>query len=69
MKVVADLSRCQGYANCLDAAPEVYDLGDNDQVVIKLEEPGADQVEAARRGAALCPVQAITIVEDDEAHE
>lgn len=65
IKVVADLSRCQGYANCMDAAPEVYDLGDNGLVVVKLTEPGADQVEAARQGAALCPVQALTIIEDD----
>lgn len=65
MKVIADLSRCQGYANCLAAAPDVYDLADNGLVVIKLEEPPADQQEAARQGAALCPVQAITIVEDD----
>lgn len=65
MKVVADLSRCQGYANCLAAAPEVFDLGDNGLVVVKVEEPGPEQEEAAREGASLCPVQALTIVEDE----
>jgi ferredoxin len=69
MKVVADLSRCQGYANCLGAAPEVYDLADNGLVVVKIEEPDAERQAAARQGAALCPVQAITIVEDPEADE
>jgi ferredoxin len=69
MKVVADLSRCQGYANCLGAAPDVYDLADNGLVVVKVEEPGPDLEEAARQGAALCPVQALTIVDDLEAHE
>lgn len=69
MKVVADLSRCQGYANCLGAAPEVYDLADNGLVVVVVEEPGPELAEAARQGAGLCPVQALTIVEDVEAHE
>jgi ferredoxin len=69
MKIVADLSRCQGYANCLAAAPDVYDLADNGLVVVKIEEPGPEQEEAARQGAGLCPVQALTIVEDLEAHE
>ncbi|MFN8164225.1 MAG: ferredoxin [Solirubrobacterales bacterium] len=66
MKVVADLSRCQGYANCVAAAPEVYDLADNGLVVVLAEEPRPDQHGAARQGASLCPVQALTIVEDDK---
>jgi ferredoxin len=69
MKVVADLSRCQGYANCLAAAPEVYDLADNGLVEVKVSEPGAELQAAAREGASLCPVQALTIVEDAEADE
>ncbi|MBS1878948.1 MAG: ferredoxin [Actinobacteria bacterium] len=61
MKVKVDLTLCQGYANCVDAAPEVFDLGDNGLVVLLVEEPGPEHEHAVREAARLCPVRAIEI--------
>ena len=65
MRVTVDLALCQGYANCVDAAPEVFDLGDNGLAVILQEEPPAEQEHATREAARLCPVRAIEIASDD----
>jgi ferredoxin len=57
----ADFGACQGYANCVDAAPDVYDI-DDDGVVVLLKDSFTDdertRIEEAARG---CPVSALTI--------
>lgn len=65
MRVVVDLKLCQGYANCADAAPTVFDLDDAGKVVLLQEEPPADLHHDTREAARLCPVKAI-VVEDQE---
>jgi ferredoxin len=64
MRVVVDLDKCLGYANCVVDAPEVFEIPD-DQMVVRLLQPTPD--EALRAGveqAVLdCPAQAITIVD------
>ncbi len=65
MHVTVDLSRCQGYANCVGTAPEIFDLDENTgQAVVLMPEPAADLREAALAAVAGCPVQAIAV--DDE---
>ena len=57
----ADFGACQGYANCVDAAPDVYDIDDDGVVVLLTESiPDADRprIEEAARS---CPVSALTI--------
>lgn len=65
MKVTVDLTLCQGYANCVDAAPEVFDLGDDGLAKVLQEEPPPAQEHATREAARLCPVRAIEIESDD----
>jgi 3-phenylpropionate/trans-cinnamate dioxygenase ferredoxin reductase subunit len=60
-KVTADLVQCQGYANCVIAADDTFDIGDDGVVVLlRTEVPEADRarVEAAARA---CPVSALTV--------
>jgi ferredoxin len=65
MRVVTDLTRCQGYANCLGEAPEVFDLDEATNLVVVLQEhPPEELREAVHAAARVCPVQAIA-VEDD----
>lgn len=64
MRVIVDLSRCQGYGNCVSTAPEIFDLDEESgQAVVLAPEVPADQVDAARQAVAMCPVQAIQLVE------
>lgn len=57
----ADFSKCQGYANCVDAAPDSYDISD-DGVVVLLRETIAEE-ERPRLEAVVrtCPVSALWI--------
>lgn len=60
----ADLGLCQGYANCVLEAPELFDLGDEGFVVVLralITEAERGSAEAAARS---CPVSALTV--DDE---
>lgn len=62
MRLVVDLNRCQGYAQCAFLAPDVFTLHGEEAL---LYTPHADdtQRENVARAAAACPVQAI-LVED-----
>lgn len=60
-KISVDLTQCQGYANCVATASEVFDLTDSGVVKLLKEMPAGNELERARQAASLCPVQAITI--------
>ncbi|MFI9627615.1 ferredoxin [Streptomyces sp. NPDC052042] len=63
MRLVVDLNRCQGYAQCAFLAPDVFTMRGDEAL---LYNPHADkaQREQVLRAATACPVQAI-LVEDD----
>lgn len=59
--VRADLGACQGYANCVMAADDVFDI-DDDGVVVLLRTV-LDESERARvsEAARSCPVSAVWV--------
>ena len=59
----ADFGACQGYANCVDAAPDVYDIDDDGVVVLLREEISAEERPRIVEAARSCPVSAL-IIED-----
>ncbi|GCE24392.1 ferredoxin [Dictyobacter kobayashii] len=59
MRVVVDLNRCQGYAQCCFLAPESFKLV-GEEALMYDPGPDDDQVEKILRAAASCPVQAIS---------
>lgn len=61
MKITADQSKCLAYGNCIAAAEELFDLDEHSLVIVLDEQPPAELTDKARRAAALCPVQAISI--------
>ena len=58
MRVVVDLTLCQGYAQCCYLAPEAFRLTGEEALMY---EPGPDEAQRERimRAAAACPVRAI----------
>jgi ferredoxin len=63
MRVVVDFYQCESNALCMQAAPEVFEVRDDDQMYVLNENPGDElrsKVEAAVRA---CPKQAITIAD------
>jgi len=58
MRVVVDLTRCQGYGQCAFLAPEVFRMR-GDEVLMYEAEPDDAERERVVRAEAACPVQAI----------
>ena len=62
MKAQVDLIKCQGYANCIMEAPEIFDLDEEtNKAIVLVEEIGPEQEDEARRAEESCPVRAITL--------
>lgn len=57
-----DRRLCSGYGECVGIAPEVFDLGD-DNVVVIIDPEGADD-ETVLDAARACPVDAITVLDE-----
>ena len=60
MKLVVDLTRCQGYAQCAFLAPSAFTMH-GDEALLYDPDPGEEQRERVLRAAAACPVQAIVL--------
>ncbi|GAA3791494.1 FAD-dependent oxidoreductase [Streptomyces chiangmaiensis] len=67
MKIVVDLTRCQGYAQCAFAAPDVFVIR-GDEALLYDTDPDDAQREKIARAAAACPVQAIFLDREDAQH-
>ncbi|GAA0371020.1 hypothetical protein GCM10009530_21470 [Microbispora corallina] len=63
MRIVVDLTRCQGYAQCVFLAPQVFHLHGEEALLYDPAVPD-DQLERVRQAAAACPVQAILLGEE-----
>jgi ferredoxin len=63
MHVTVDYDLCEGHGQCLLTAPDVFDIPDGAEQVVVLEPdpPEADR-ESVIRAAAMCPAQAIRIL-------
>lgn len=57
----ADFGACQGYANCVMAAPDTYDLDDDGVVVLLKDSIPQEELARVREAARSCPVSALTI--------
>lgn len=64
MKVIADLNRCQGHGLCRMAAPELFELREEDgQVIPPAGEIPAGLEDRAQLGVDACPELALSIQE------
>ncbi len=61
MKIVVDYDLCEANALCMEAAPEVFRVEEDDTLTVLLEEPGEELRDKVEEAARLCPRQAITI--------
>ncbi|MET8862977.1 ferredoxin [Nonomuraea sp. NPDC004580] len=65
MKVTVDRDRCCGAGQCVLLAPDVFDQGEDDGIVLLLDaEPPEGLHAAVREAAAVCPTGALDVSED-----
>ncbi|MEU7768594.1 ferredoxin [Nocardia sp. NPDC049190] len=60
MRIVVDLNKCQGYAQCVPLAPDVLKLL-GDEALAYDPNPDESQRQRVLRAVAACPVQAIIV--------
>ncbi|WP_189312834.1 ferredoxin [Streptomyces brasiliensis] len=60
MRLVVDLNKCQGYAQCAFLAPDVFVMHGEESLIYnpRVEQ---EQREHVARAVAACPVRAITV--------
>jgi ferredoxin len=61
MKIKVDFDLCESNALCEAMAPEVFELDDDDYLVVKTEETTPDNVDDVKRAVAACPRAAIKL--------
>ncbi len=60
MRLVVNLTRCEGYAQCAFLAPDVFQIR-GEEALWDDPDPDEDQHDRVLRAAAACPVQAIRV--------
>jgi ferredoxin len=61
MRIKVDFDLCESNALCEAMAPEVFELDDDDFLVIKTEQTTPENINDVRRAVAACPRAAITL--------
>ena len=62
-RIKADLDVCQGFAVCVSSAPDLFELDDEDLVVVLKEEITEEERASADLAVNGCPVVALELEE------
>lgn len=68
-KVVVDYDLCESNAICMDIAPEVFEVRDDDFLYLLTETPGEELRAKVAESADRCPKQAIKLEEVEDGAE
>ena len=63
-RVVVDFDLCESNAICMQVAPDIFEVRDDDFLYILNETPGDDRRPAVEEAVQRCPKQAISIAEE-----
>ena len=66
MKIVFDADACACHGQCVGAAPELFAFADDGSLKILLSNPPENLLEAAQDAMDMCPVQALSLENDDQ---
>lgn len=61
MKVIVDRAKCDGNGVCTIEAPDLFELNDDDELVVLKEEFGAEFEGQAEKAVKVCPKQALRL--------
>jgi len=63
MKVKVDHDLCSGDGICVEIAPEIFEMNEDDQAIVLVDEVPPEHVDAVREAAESCPEGCIYIEE------
>ena len=61
MRVLVDMNLCESNARCMEAAPEIFEVRDDDLLYVLNENPPEELRAKVEAAARVCPKQAIKI--------
>jgi 3-phenylpropionate/trans-cinnamate dioxygenase ferredoxin reductase subunit len=61
MQIRANMRLCDGFANCVAAAPDLFDLNDDDKVIVLKHEVNGTERSRVEEAIRSCPVSALSI--------
>lgn len=61
VRVRADLTKCEGYANCIIAAPDVFSIDDDNVVKVLDANPPEGERPFVEEAVRNCPTQALSV--------
>jgi ferredoxin len=64
MRVIVDYDVCESNALCMAAAPEVFEVRDDDNLYVLDETPGEELRAKVEEAVRRCPKQAISIADE-----
>jgi ferredoxin len=63
MRVEVDMDKCESNALCMGYAPEVFEVDDDDNLIVLNKNPSEDLREKVLLSVRMCPKQAISVFE------
>jgi len=64
MRIVVDYDLCEANARCMKACPEIFEVDENDNLIVKQETFDAMLAPKVEAAVKACPRQAIRIVRE-----
>jgi ferredoxin len=64
VRIRIEPSRCEGFGNCINAAPDIFDMDDEGRVILKLDTVDDSRVDVVRRAVYDCPVNVISFTQE-----
>ena len=63
MRVLVDRLKCESNGMCVTAAPQVFEVDDDDELIVLNESPDEELRLSVETAVRMCPKQALSIVE------
>ncbi len=64
MKIVVDYALCESNARCMEVAPDIFEVRDDDNLYLLNENPPASARDRVLRAIKICPKHALSLRED-----
>lgn len=61
MRIAVDYDQCEANAVCMGIVPEVFEVGDDDQLTVLQETPPGNLLDQVRQAVDSCPKRALSL--------